>query len=139
MKLSIHVKNPASLRHPVKVVDMEIPGQPGTLRELIRGISAACAAGFDQRAEAGEVLSCLTQRALEGQARAGKVSFGAVYGEGRADPNKAADTAVQCFEDGIFRVFLGQSELEALDGPVDLAGGEALTFVRLTMLAGRMW
>lgn len=139
VKLSVHMKDPASRRAPVKTVELEIPGRPGTLRELIRSVSAACAAGFDRRAEAAEVLSCLTQQELEGQARTGKVSFGAVYGEGRADPDKAADTAVQCFEDGIFRVFQGRNELEALDGPVDLADGEALTFVRLTMLAGRMW
>lgn len=139
MKLSVHMKNPVSLRHPVKVVDLEVPGQPGTLRELIRAVSAACAAGFNRRAETGELLCCLTRPELEGGAQSGKISFGAVYGEGRADPDKAADTAVQCFEDGIFRVFLGQTQLEALDSPVDLECGAPLTFVRLTMLAGRMW
>ncbi len=139
VKLSVHMKDPASRRHPVKTVELEIPGRPGTLRELIRSVSSACAGDFDRRAEAGELLCCLTRQELEGMARSGKISFGEVRGEGRADPAKAADTAVQSFEDGIFRVFLGEDELTELDAPVDLAGGGALTFVRLTMLAGRMW
>ena len=47
--------------------------------------------------------------------------------------------SVQGFEDGLFRVFLGDRELENLDEKVEFAEGNEITFIRLTMLAGRMW
>ena len=39
----------------------------------------------------------------------------------------------------MFRVFLGDRELENLDEKVEFAEGNEITFIRLTMLAGRMW
>ena len=56
-----------------------------------------------------------------------------------ADTEKAVRNALQSFEDGIFRIFADGKELESLQEPVSLQEGSELTFVRLTMLAGRMW
>ena len=43
------------------------------------------------------------------------------------------------FQDGLFRVFLGDTELTELDEKLELQEGDTVTFIRLTMLAGRMW
>ena len=43
------------------------------------------------------------------------------------------------FQDGLFRVFLGDTELTELDEQLELQEGDTVTFIRLTMLAGRMW
>ena len=51
----------------------------------------------------------------------------------------AVAAALQAFEDGLYRVFAGTVELEKLESPLTLAPDENLTFIRLTMLAGRMW
>ncbi|MBF1704203.1 MAG: hypothetical protein HXO79_04185, partial [Selenomonas sp.] len=48
--------------------------------------------------------------------------------------------ARQSFEDGIYRIFVNGEELgETCDTPVTLKENDEITFVRLTMLAGRMW
>ena len=56
-----------------------------------------------------------------------------------ADLKEACDNAIQCFEDGIYRIFLDDRPLLDLEEDI---GGETdgmFTFVRLTMLSGRMW
>ena len=53
--------------------------------------------------------------------------------------DKAVDNALQSFEDGLYRVFLNDDELERLDEEIDVKENDTLTFIRLTMLAGRMW
>ena len=73
------------------------------------------------------------------QAEVGKISFGVNYGENRADLEQAVANALQCFEDGIYRIFLGTEQLRKLDDTITLAEDCELTFVRLTMLVGRMW
>ena len=55
------------------------------------------------------------------------------------DRAKACETACQCFEDGLVRVFRNQEELEGLETQVKLQEGDCLTFIRLTFLSGRLW
>lgn len=52
---------------------------------------------------------------------------------------KAQENAIQCFEDGIYRIFLDEEPLENLDDKIHITKDSVFTFVRLTMLAGRMW
>ncbi|MFR9236606.1 MAG: hypothetical protein ACLVLH_28055 [Eisenbergiella massiliensis] len=47
--------------------------------------------------------------------------------------------ACQCFEDGIAVIFLEGKRLETLEERIALREDSELTFVRMTMLAGRMW
>ena len=47
--------------------------------------------------------------------------------------------AEACFEDGIYRIFLDDRPLERLDEEIGEAGKGTFTFVRLTMLSGRLW
>ena len=72
-------------------------------------------------------------------AQSGKVSFGINYGDQKADLQKARDNAIQCFEDGIYRIFLDDEPLESLDAPIKITKESTFTFVKLTMLSGRMW
>ena len=52
---------------------------------------------------------------------------------------QAVENALQSFEDGIYRIFLNDRPLERLDEGIRIMDEDSLTFVRLTMLAGRMW
>jgi hypothetical protein len=45
----------------------------------------------------------------------------------------AVETALLAFDDGIFKVFVGDREV---DGPVELPDGAAVLFLRLVPLAG---
>ncbi len=69
----------------------------------------------------------------------GRVAFGIVYGNRQADADKAVANALQCYEDGMFRMFLNGVPLGDIHSPVEVREGACLSVVRLTLLAGRMW
>ncbi|WP_294301965.1 hypothetical protein [uncultured Chryseobacterium sp.] len=69
----------------------------------------------------------------------GKVGFGSIYNEKRADLQKAQGNAIQAFEDGMFAVFYGETQIENLTQVIDLSNKPVFTFIRLTFLAGGYW
>jgi len=69
----------------------------------------------------------------------GKVSFGSIYNEKKANLEKAQENAIQAFEDGMFAVFYNDEQLENLSQTIDLNLQHTFTFIRLTFLAGSYW
>ncbi|WP_312394506.1 hypothetical protein [Chryseobacterium sp.] len=69
----------------------------------------------------------------------GKVGFGSIYNEKRANLEKAQENAIQAFEDGMFAVFYNDEQLENLSQTIDLSLQHTFTFIRLTFLAGSYW
>lgn len=120
-------------------VAFELGKKPDTVRELLTELVSLSVRQYNERKDEGQVLSYLTKEEISGQAAAGKVSFG-LRGGNDADPEKAVDNALQCFEDGIYRVFAGEEELTGLEQAVPWGAGEegepVFTFIRLTMLSG---
>lgn len=139
MKINVNLKSISRRKASVKSAAYEIKGRPATLRELILAVTEAGVEEYNARMENSELLSCLTRAEIEEKAQAGKVGFGVNYGEKKAGLPAAQENAIQCFEDGIYRVFQDGEPLEALDEPVSVTEESVFTFVRLTMLAGRMW
>ena len=128
--------------HPVPV---ELEAQPKTVRELLLFLVRAQVRQYQERKEQGEILPWLTSEEIDRQAASGRVSFGKHEGND-ADEEKAAANALQCFEDGIYRIFLGKTELLELDEALSIGEehskgeeysmGAVFTVIRLTMLAG---
>lgn len=139
MEIKVNLKSLGKRRQSVKTVTYEIPGHPKTLRELICAVTQAGVEEYNRCLETPELLRCLTSEEIADMAQSGKVSFGVNYGEKKADLMKAQENAIQCFEDGIYRIFLNETPLEALEERVQITEESIFTFVRLTMLAGRMW
>jgi hypothetical protein len=69
----------------------------------------------------------------------GKAGFGAIYNHNKVNLIKAQETAIQAFEDGLYAVFYGDDQLETLTEQIDLSQNKAITFIRLTFLAGSYW
>lgn len=69
----------------------------------------------------------------------GKVGFGSIYHQKKADLQKAQENAVQAFEDGMFAVFYNDEQLESLTQIIDLSSHHTFAFIRLTFLAGSYW
>lgn len=69
----------------------------------------------------------------------GKVGFGSIYNQKKADLQKAQENAVQAFEDGMFAVFYNDEQLEDLTQVIDLSLQHTFAFIRLTFLAGSYW
>lgn len=139
MKLRVNLKKIGKRQSFVHEAVYEVPGHPGTVRELIEAMTEAGVKQYNRRMEESELLRCLTREEIEDRAAAGKVGFGVNYGEKKADLVQAAANAVQSFEDGIYRIFLGDRPLQDLDEEIQLTEDSSLTFVRLTMLTGRLW
>lgn len=110
-----------------------------TLRDLIIALVDVELSAYNRR-EPGEMLKVLlSQDEIDRMAEVGKVGFGRIHAQAKADRIKAEENALQCFEDGIIRVVAGDDELTSLDEPVPAQDGVTYTFIRLTFLAGSMW
>ena len=137
MHLYVNMKQLGKRKNTVDKVAFSYERTPEDLRELIGEMVKICVADYIDRMDKGEAV--LSEEQIADMSQIGKIAFGIVYGEKKPDVQKAVETAVQGFEDGLFRVFLGDRELENLDEKVEFAEGNEITFIRLTMLAGRMW
>lgn len=142
MDIRVNVKHMGRRKKSVEPVVCRLFTAPSTVRELILAVVEAGVRDYNDKLKDGdlqEVLRCLTRQEIEDKAETGKVAFGVLYGEKEADLKQACDNAIQCFEDGIYRIFLDDRPLLDLEEDI---GGETdgmFTFVRLTMLSGRMW
>lgn len=69
----------------------------------------------------------------------GKVGFGSIYNQKKADLQKAQENAIQAFEDGLFAVFYNDEQIENLSQEINLDLLHTFAFIRLTFLAGSYW
>ena len=141
MKIFVNVKQLGKRRNAVEDKEVLLDPVPGTVTELIVAIVIRQVEEYNERLEQNDLLKYLTDEEIKDRATTGKVSFEFNYNYNGlpADTEKAVRNALQSFEDGIFRVFLNEEELESSDQIIDLKEEDKLTFIRLTMLAGRMW
>ena len=139
MKIYITMKSLAKRKDYLtkKEIHLELP--PATFRELLTELVAARVQEYNATSIESKLVSFLTNEAIEQQAVTGKVGFGTKYNDQKAELQTAAITAIQAFEDGLYRVFINEKEQVDLDVPLDLQEGDQLTLIKLTMLAGRMW
>lgn len=141
MRLSINVKQLGKRKPAVAPISFEYPKKPSTLRELLQMTVSICVKEYNQRREELSYDTPMSEEQINNAAIVGKIAFGFSYNTKKADEQEAIDTALLAFEDGLFRLFLEEEELEytQLDNPLTIEEGQTLTFIRLTMLAGRMW
>lgn len=139
MIVKIHLKQIGQRKQTVAPVDIEYSPAPHKVRELITQTVTMCVNAYNERVRRGDSLTApVTEEQITDMASVGKIAFGINYGGREQDPDKAIDNALQSFEDGLYRVFLNENELERLDDDLDLCEGDSLTFIRLTMLTGRI-
>jgi hypothetical protein len=136
MTIYVMMKNPSALHKQVKAYPVVLSTTPHTLRELIAACVDACITAYRNRAKESHPPSPLSDEEFAGMEALGKFAFGVHDNDKEIDRNKAVTNALQAVEDGLVRIFKGGEELTELDGVLDIAEGETLTFVRLTMLTG---
>ena len=116
-----------------------IPDGVCSLRQLLSAVVQKEVAQYNSKETEAQLIPFLTQQELDDQAKIGKVSFGTIYSDKKADPGKAVANAIQCWEDGLVRVFMNDEELAELDAPLTIEAQAVFTFMRLTFLAGSIW
>ena len=140
MQVRVNVKRIGKRKNAIEARPYEI-GEVRDVGALIAAFVTAEVTRFNARAKEGETaLRYLTNAEIADAAVAGKIAFGADYNGKVQDLDAAIENARQCYLDGIYRIFInGEEPASDLAAPVALAENDEITFVRLTMLAGRMW
>lgn len=140
MKLSIQIKQLGKRKCSIKPMPVELTGEaPHNVRELITAIVRWQVAEYNTRPTENDLLKYLTQEEIDNHAEIGKIGFGVNYNGSLASVEAAVENALQSYEDGIFRLFINEEETGAANSPINLKEGDLLTFIRLTMLSGRLW
>ncbi|WP_152393264.1 hypothetical protein [Paenibacillus guangzhouensis] len=139
MRVAITVKSIGKRKNALTRLPVELPHLPQTLREFITALVEWNVRGLQERQQQLSIVPYLSEREVEERAEHGKVGFGAIYHEGIPDMSGAIATAILAFEDGLYRVFIGDSEVESLDEPLTLQEDDEIALIRFTMLAGSFW
>lgn len=139
MELKISCKSTAKRRNTVQSITCRYDKPIETVRELISETVRINVADYQKRQENVELLNILSGEEIESQKPTGKIGFGRIYGNRPPKPEEAVQTALEAFEDGLVCVFVDGEQKEHLEDRLVLKEGSEVTFVRLTMLAGRMW
>lgn len=116
-----------------------IPDGICSLRQLLTAVVQKEVDRYNNKEAEAQLIPFLTQQELDDQAKIGKVSFGSIYSDKKADPGKAVANAIGCWEDGLVRVFMNDEELTDLDAKLVIEEKAIFTFMRLTFLAGSIW
>ncbi len=139
MRVYIRMKVAGKRKDVLQPTPYRIPNGTGNLRQLLMAIVNSEVDRYNKKDADGGMIPFLTTEQIDDQAVAGKVSFGTVFSDKKADKQKAVENAIRCWQDGLVRVFLKETELTELDAPLSIPENAEFTFIRLTFLAGRMW
>ena len=137
MKIIINVKG-LSRKKVIHQEEVELTNKVSTTKDLITGLVKINVEKFNKKIDDKDILSIMTNEYIAEAARSGKVGD-EIHGDKKANLDKALDTAYLAFEDGLYCIFINDEQSEKLDDSLNLKDGDVLTFIRLTMLAGRMW
>jgi len=138
MNIYLKIKS-VGKRHPILDTLYTLPDDITTLRQLIETVVRQEVEKYNNRGIDNMLVPFLTESEISDQSTAGKIGFGRIYSDKKADSKKAVETALQGFEDGLFRIIIGDVEATELDEPLTIHENDILTFIRLTFLAGRLW
>ena len=139
MKVYVNVKQIGKKKNKIDKKEYEINEGIKTVKELLTEFVTININEFNNGFTENDIVPYLTDKKINDLSDAGKISFGVDYNEQKQDLEKAVENALQSYEDGIYRIFVNDAEVGEIDCEINLKENDELTFVRLTMLAGRMW
>lgn len=138
MKITVKAKQ-AGRKHALienKTIEIDDIGTNPTLSELLKAVVKQQVEEYNSKTAEKTLLPFLSKEEIDSQVSSGKVGFGTIYSENKADLEKAQETALQAFEDGMFAVFADETEISKLDETINFTDETIITFIRLTFLAG---
>ena len=141
MKITVRAKQ-AGRKHALienKIIEIDEIGKSPKLSELLKAVVKQQVEEYNSKTAEKTLLPFLSNEEIENQSDGGKVAFGTIYNENKADLDKAREAALQAFEDGMFAVFADDEEIQNLDDEVRFTDETVVTFIRLAFLAGSYW
>ena len=132
---SLGKKRPVLDNYPIEL-NLE---SDSTTRVLIEKLVLRQVEDHNQRKSESTMIDFLTELALSEEVVKGSVKFNEQYNQKLANSQRALETVIQAFEDGLIAFFLRDVQLEDLDEVVHVNDGDSITIIRLTFLAGSSW
>lgn len=139
MKIYINKKTLGKKNRAMEPAQYEVSGNIGTLEELLKELVHIEVRNYNEKGIEKQSIFLFDENTLEEHASTGKVGFGRLYSDKKADDSKAVENALQSFRDGLVRVVWNERELERLEDKITLSEGDVFTFIRVTFLTGRLW
>ena len=139
MQVYVRVKTLGKRKDALQLMPYELPDSVGSLRQLITAFVEYEVERYNQKEADAHLMPWLTAQQVDDMVETGKVGFGGIFSDHKADREHAIENAIQCCEDGMVRVLMDGTELTEPDAPLTVREGAVFTFIRLTFLAGRMW
>lgn len=139
MRIYASVKSVGKRRSVLEKVPYEISDEVKNVKAFILEIVRIEVEKYNAKGTDMQIIPFLTREELEEQAEAGKVGFGRIYSDKKADLQKAIENALQCYEDGLIKIFQNEEELGGLEDEIVIGEEDCFTFMKFVFLAGRMW
>jgi hypothetical protein len=117
-------------------IDIEVKGTVLTLEELISQIVLLQVNDYNDKILEKHIVDFLTTDQIEAKAHIGKVGFGAIYNEGKADAKVAVKNALHAFIDGLYAVAINKKAISDLKEEIALKENDEMIFIKLTLLKG---
>lgn len=139
MRLKVNVKHLGKRKNAIEALIFDLKKKPDTVGQLIEEMVKVCVKDYTARQENQELLQVFSDQEIEDKATGGKIAFGVNYGTGKPELSAAIENAKQSFLDGIVVIFIDDKEQVSLEDILKLTQESSVTFVRMTMLSGRLW
>lgn len=110
--------------------------QPRSLRQLLTEIVQQNVRTFN---EEKPFTTYLLQEQIQDAYEHGKVGFNHTYNDTKQSEEQAITEAILAFEDGIYKVLHNETAVTTLDDALHVQEDDTFTFIKLTMLSGRLW
>jgi hypothetical protein len=136
LDIFIRVKAAGKRRDMLEQQPAVVPENTSSAAELITHLVTENVRFYNAKVVDQPFFQYLSEQQLEDGVHTGKVGFGSRSNENQQDEAQAVRNALQCFEDGIYRVLINENEITPNSG-FSLKEGDIVTFIRLVMLAGR--
>lgn len=139
MEILVNIKQIGKKKNKVDKMTFHLDNTPQTVKELIKESVHTCVSEYNDRFRKGEQYRALTEEEIQSMSEVGKIAFGINYGGKEADEAEAVENAVQSYVDGLYRIFIGEEDAGDIDSEIEIGENSEVTFIRLTMLSGRIW
>jgi hypothetical protein len=138
MDIFVRVKAAGKRRDILEKQAQTVPADTDAPEKLIEYLVRENVRAYNAKPTDAALFRYLSRRDMEDGEHTGKIGFGNRVNENDQDEEKAVQNALQCFHDGIYRVLVNEDETPP-GAQLRLKDGDTVTFIRLVMLAGRLF
>jgi hypothetical protein len=107
-----------------------------TLRDLIIAVVTQQVEAYNAKTLEKPIVDFLTEHQIQNAAESGKVGFGSIYHDQKADLERAIQNAIYAHIDGLFAVAIDDKIIDKLEEKIEIKENSVLMFVKLTLLIG---